>query len=105
MISQLPDGLMDMARTMGLQCREEDDSFHSMGSVHIARHNRKVLAAQKGRKTNSSGLTADFSLKEADTVFGRPSEWTAPPTDIEMGVSTYHAEKFHLFTTCLRHRV
>ena len=89
---------MYMAVTMGVQCREEDDSFHSMNSVHVARHNRKALAAQKGRKTNSSGLTADFSLKEADTVFGRPSEWTAPPTDIEMGVSTSHAEKLQLLT-------
>ena len=98
MIFQLPVGLMYMTVSIGLQRREEDDGFHSTVSVHIARHNRKVLAAQKGRKTNSSGLTADFSLKEADTVFGRPSEWTAPPTDIEMGVSPNHAEKLHLLT-------
>ena len=53
--------------------------------MHIARRNRKALAAQKGKKANSSGLTADFSLKEADTVFGRPSEWTSPAADIETG--------------------
>ena len=60
--------------------------MHSMGSVHISRHNRKALAVQKGKKANSSGLTADFTLKEADTVFGRPSEWSSPVTDIETGV-------------------
>lgn len=58
-----------------------------MGTLHVARHNRKALEAQKGKKSNSSGLTADFSLMEADTVFGRPSEWTAPFTDIETGAS------------------
>ena len=58
--------------------------------MHIARRNRKALAAQKGKKANSSGLTADFSLKEADTVFGRPSEWTSPAADIETGGCHYH---------------
>ena len=61
--------------------------MHSQGSVHVSRHNRKALALQKGKKSNSSGLTADFTLKEADTVFGRPSEWTSPVTDIETGMS------------------
>ena len=60
--------------------------MHSQGSVHVSRHNRKALALQKGKKSNSSGLTADFTLKEADTVFGRPSEWTSPVTDIETGM-------------------
>ncbi|CAL5219904.1 g1831 [Coccomyxa viridis] len=67
--------------------KEEDESLDSQGSVHVSRHNRKALALQKGKKSNSSGLTADFTLKEADTVFGRPSEWTSPVTDIETGQS------------------
>lgn len=69
-----------------MRCRdEEDDPSHSMGSMHISRQNRKALQLQKGKKGNSSGLTADFTLKEADTVFGRPSEWTSPANDIEAG--------------------
>ena len=69
-----------------MRCRdEEDDPSHSMGSMHISRHNRKALQLQKGKKGNSSGLTTDFTLKEADTVFGRPSEWTSPANDIEAG--------------------
>ena len=73
-------------------CRDEDDSMHSMGSMHVSRHNRKALALQKGKKANSSGLTADFTLKEADTVFGRPSEWSSPVADIETGLRFAHHE-------------
>ena len=64
--------------------------MHSAGSVRVSWHNRKALALQKGKKANSSGLTADFTLKEADTVFGRPSEWTTPVADIETGLRLDH---------------
>ena len=82
--------------------------MHSQGSVHVSRHNRKALALQKGKKSNSSGLTADFTLKEADTVFGRPSEWTSPVTDIETGMhishhSTFMGLTFNLIPLLLRH--
>ena len=66
--------------------------MHSMGSMHVSRHNRKALALQKGKKSNSSGLTTDFTLKEADTVFGRPSEWTSPVADIETGRHLGHQD-------------
>lgn len=65
--------------------------------MHIARRNRKALAAQKGKKANSSGLTADFSLKEADTVFGRPSEWTSPAADIETGGCHYYLHSLKIW--------
>ena len=73
-----------------MHCRDEDEDPSRSSSVHVARRNRKALAAQKGKKANSSGLTADFSLKEADTVFGRPSEWTSPAADIETGCCLGH---------------
>ena len=64
----------------------------------MARRNRKALAAQKGKKANSSGLTADFSLKEADTVFGRLSEWTSPAADIETGCCLGYHHHYNIET-------
>ena len=59
----------------------------SQGSVHVSRHNRKALALQKGKKSNSSGLTADFTLKEADTVFG-------PPLRVDLACHRYRDRYF-----------
>lgn len=65
-------------------CRKKDLSAH--GSSHNGSHHmRHTLGKRANRSMNSSGLDSNFTMMEADRVFGRASEWSGP-ADLESGV-------------------
>ncbi len=64
-------------------CRKKDTSTHSH-SYNGSHHMRGALGKPTNRSMNSSGLDSNFTMMEADRVFGRASEWSMP-VDLETG--------------------
>ena len=64
-------------------CRTKDESTHSH-SYNGSHHSRGTLGKPTNRSMNSSGLDSNFTMMEADRVFGRTSEWSTP-ADVETG--------------------
>lgn len=85
-------GLLDRHKDASNKHDSPDQSSH-----HHHKHrnmHKKTLAQQK---THSSGLDSNFSMLEADRVFGIPSEWNSPP-DIENGLGK--PQTFTMTTSC-----
>lgn len=78
-------------------CRKKDSSTHSH-SYNGSHHSRGTLGKPTNRSMNSSGLDSNFTMMEADRVFGRTSEWSTP-ADLETGAGAgLESQQFLLLT-------
>lgn len=75
-------------------CRKKEESTQHSSSHNGSFHNRKALGKSTVRSMNSSGLDSNFTMLEADRVFGRPSEWSMP-ADLETGYGGLQFHSFH----------
>ncbi|BDA42347.1 probable Na(+)/H(+) antiporter NhaH at N-terminal half [Coccomyxa sp. Obi] len=65
--------------------RKKDLSTQT-SSHNGSHHMRHTLGKRANRSMNSSGLDSNFTMMEADRVFGRASEWSGP-ADLETGIA------------------
>ena len=91
--------LMEGHGGMADLCRKKDASTHS-SSHNGSHHMRHTLGKRTNRSMNSSGLDSNFTMLEADRVFGRASEWSGP-ADLESGLGKRSCQFCPSTTSCL----